>query len=141
MRWNEILIEALGGLGVGIVLALPIGIILTSVGVDVFSASLLAVLIYPVGAALGVVWVGKRYEHRGKFWYALVGATIPIMVLALLGVGVTASVLEIGIAVLSPIFAAIAYHRFARPTDPMNPYDEGEVDLLEYHEEGWDEWN
>jgi hypothetical protein len=110
---------------------------------DIGFALLGASVIYPFSVALGVALVGRRVLGRGRYWHALMGAFIALMVLVL----VTAPLINILLVLLQalyillpPIFATLAYRRFSRPTDTLNPYDDDKVDLLKYHDEGWEDY-
>jgi glucose-6-phosphate-specific signal transduction histidine kinase len=112
---------------------------LADIGFGLVAAS----LVYPFGVALGVTLVGRRVIGRGRYWHALVGAFIALMVLALIAVplvNIVLGVVQALLIILPPIFATLAYRRFSRPTDYLNPYDDDDVDLLKYHDEGWEDY-
>lgn len=117
---------------------------LTASPLDSFFPLLTGALVYPIGAAVGVTLIGRRLDQHGRFWFALIGAFAALMVMALLAgsIGSIEGLLTgIGIVfiLLSPIFSTLAFHRFGRPGDaPWDAYDK-DVDLLQYHDEGWED--
>lgn len=145
----QVLMGALVGVGLAVI-AFPLSVVIEMMlgpgeeGGQFFVGFIGPAIFFPVGAALGVTLAGKWVERRGRFWHALVGAFAAMVVMALIAGPLGMSDLLITVLtalmfLLPPLFAALAHNRFARPTDPLNPYDDGEVDLLKYHDEGWED--
>jgi hypothetical protein len=143
-------LQVIGGIITGAALTIPVALLVTALVTDpgggfadIGFGLVSATLLYPFGVALGVTLVGRRLLGRGRYWHALVGAFIALMVLALISVplvNVMLIVVQVLLVVLPPIFATLAYRRFSRPTDYLNPYDDDDVDLLKYHDEGWEDY-
>ena len=137
-----LLIEVAVGVFGGLLVGAPVTIVIAPLlGLDLVGGTLLSTLAYPVGTALGVWIAARRLMGRGKLWQALVGAFIPAMLIAVLatnGMGQFAVLLAFASALLPPITAALALNRFSRP-DPIDPYEDEDVDLLKYHDEGWED--
>jgi hypothetical protein len=143
-------LQVIGGVLTGGALTIPTAMLIAALisptqGLaDIGFALLGASVVYPFGVALGVTLVGRRVLGRGRYWHALVGAFIALMVLALLTaplINVLLVLLQALFILLPPLFATLAYRRFSRPTDYLNPYDDDKVDLLKYHEEGWEDYS
>jgi hypothetical protein len=142
------LIQFIAGAAAGLVLAALTGAILSLLFNPVSSGMaglgiVVISLLYPFGVAAGVVLAGRRLDYRGKFWHSLVGAYTALLAISLLagtvGLGPLLLALQVIYIVLSPLFSTIAYHRFGRPLDPPWDSSDDDVDLLKYHEEGWED--
>jgi hypothetical protein len=142
-------LQVIGGALVGSALTIPTAMLIAALisptqGLaDIGFALMGASVVYPFSVALGVTLVGRRVLGRGRYWHALVGAFIALMVLALITaplVNVLLIVLQALLILLPPLFATLAYRRFSRPTDVLNPYDDDDIDLLRYHDEGWEDY-
>lgn len=135
-----LIFEIVGGLIAGSIFAFPIFILAQALAIPYVEWIML--LIYPFVAAVGVRLVGRRLLDRGRLWHAAVGAYVPLMVIALVAAPASFQPYALtitAIVILPPLFAALSFNRFSRPTDPVNPYDDEEVDLLQYHDEGWED--
>lgn len=134
--------EVFAGMVGGLMLAAPVTAVLMPMLGFGESSLLAALLVYPIGVALGIWLIGRRVALNGRLWHAVIGAYIPLIIIAMVAAPMQFQPIALfvaAIAILPPIFAALAFNRFSRPTDALNPYDDDEVDLLRYHEEGWED--
>jgi hypothetical protein len=134
-----LIIEMIGGLIAGLVLAAPIYVLLQALSVPY--PEWIALMVYPLATAIGVRVIGKRLLNRGRVWHAVVGAYVPLMIIAIVAAPASFQpypIIAAAVIILPPIFAALAFNRFSRSSDVLDDYDD-EVDLLAYHEAGWED--